>query len=293
MGGKNRSWLEIKIDILNSGDLTVDEVAGFVADFFQKPAEQRGRIIRVYEESDDSIGLSRLKAALKSLGVEAEISVGSFSDRFWEQEWKKHLKPLYVGEGILVRPSWLSVEGHENRTEIVIDPGMAFGTGHHETTLLCLQWLDDFCGGQKVKNRSLLDVGTGSGILAITAAKLGFDPVVSLDIDPEAVNVAAGNVALNDVESKVLLIAGDIGSLKRRFDVIMANIQAEVLKEMAHRFVSLVRRGPQSFVVLSGVLDFQYEDVISAYESSGFRFEKSNRLGEWCLIAFKPPFDEA
>lgn len=287
MSRLEKSWLEVTISVRNYGNFTIDEVAGFIADLFEKPVIQVGNIIKIYMESGTSIDQSGLKASLKGFGVEAEVAVRPYEDRSWEKEWKKHLEPLYVGKSLLIRPTWLSVEDNGGRVEVLIDPGMAFGTGHHETTLLCLEWLDEFCRMGRPVDLSLLDVGTGSGILAIAAAKLGFCPVVALDIDTEAVRVAAGNVVLNGVSDKVWLVAGDVDSIKVPFGVIIANIQADVLKGLARSFAS--RMSSCGFVVLSGLLDYQCRDVIRAYEAAGFRFQGSTCRGEWCLVVFRAP----
>lgn len=168
---------------------------------------------------------------------------------------------------------------------ILMDPGRAFGTGHHETTRLCLEWLEDWTETNRPDAMSLLDLGTGSGILAMGSALLGFGRVVAIDHDEEAVEVAAENLLVNGLEGRIALSVGSLGELEERFDVVVANLQANPLIEMARSLPQ--RLQPEGMLVLSGILIEQEQLVRSAYDEAGWVRLERRSAGEWCLLTFQ------
>ena len=218
--------------------------------------------------------------AAGALGVPADLA--GIPDRDWGEEWKKGLGPVTVGR-IFLRPSWIDAVPPPGAAEVVLDPGMAFGTGTHATTSLCLAAVDAFLSRRP--GASVLDVGTGSGLLAIAARKLGAGRVAANDNDPIAVAVAAENAQRNDA---ALELTGDPPSaIPGSFDLVVANILANVLVELAP---DLARRtAPGGEVVLAGVLVPQEAEVAGAFLAQGLEALPGERRGEWSLLRFLRP----
>jgi ribosomal protein L11 methyltransferase len=202
--------------------------------------------------------------------------------RDWGEEWKKGLSAFAVGR-VFVRPSWIRADPPPGTVEVVLDPGMAFGTGTHATTALCLAAVDDFLG--RFPGASVLDVGTGSGLLAIAAGKLGSGRVAAIDNDPVAVRVAAENAARNGV---VLELDGRaLSEVPGSFGLVVANILANVLVDLAP---GLSRRlEPGGELVLAGLLDRQEEEVGAAFAGRGLSELPVRRQGEWSLLRYARP----
>ena len=195
---------------MTCGDETADILAVEFAERFGVSVEFISGGIRVYldsarfAEEEEHIRQIVRSASARSEEGTVGLALSRIPDEDWSQTWKAHFKPLRVGRRFLVSPTWELVPSGPERLVIRIDPGRAFGTGHHETTRLCLEWLED-CPRELDFNSaplSLLDVGTGSGILAIGAALLGFQSVVGIDNDPEAIEVAEENIVLNGLSDK-------------------------------------------------------------------------------------------
>ena len=168
----------------------------------------------------------------------------------WNRTWKAGFKPLDVGSRFTILPPWENkVAG---RTSLIIDPGMAFGTGHHETTRSCLLLLEQYA--RPGLKKRFLDLGTGTGLLAIAAVRLGYEHVVAVDTDPEATEAAERNLALNDITT-VRVVLGDIFSLEGTFDLIAANIISGVLITLAHEIAAHL--APEGAAILSGILKGQ------------------------------------
>jgi ribosomal protein L11 methyltransferase len=271
-----------------------DELAAEAAMTFGVGVEVLAGGVRLYlkEEVFFGEGKQKLEAMLTDLQpatVEErhpKYSISTLEEEDWLEGWKLHFKPLRVGRHLIVAPTWEEVHPGPGDRVIRLDPGRAFGTGHHETTRLCLEWLEEWAKGQQASQpRSLLDVGTGSGILAITAALLGFHPITAVDNDPEAIEVAKENIRLNGVADSITLRPGSVGELHSRFDVVMANIQASPLVEMADLLASCLNDSAR--LVLSGILLDQGEQVQVAYEAKGLKLHCRAIAGEWCLLVFE------
>jgi ribosomal protein L11 methyltransferase len=205
----------------------------------------------------------------------------------WAEAWKAHYHPIRIGKRLYIRPQWIEADLRPDDIEIALDPGMAFGTGTHPTTQLCLESLENHVQpGQKV-----LDLGCGSGILSIAAAKLGAGHIYALDIDPVAVTTTAVNAKQNGVADKITAQEGSLESLvhsARRFDLIVVNILARIIIEMCGQGLGQVVR-PGCKALFSGIIDEQAEDVEAALRSSGL--EPFNRLyqNDWVVIEARRP----
>jgi ribosomal protein L11 methyltransferase len=221
-------------------------------------------------------GRAEAEAAAEGRGAAVE----ELADQDWGEAWKKGLEPLVIGRAF-VRPSWISAETPPGMAEIVLDPGMAFGTGTHPTTSLCLAALSDLLATRP--GARVLDVGTGSGLLAIAARKLGAGAVAGNDNDPIAVRVARENAALNGVELE--LNERDVGGQRGPFDLVLANILANTLVELAPALAAQL--APGGVVLLSGILTPQEEEVRAAYLAAGLSPLPGGdrRHAEWSLLA--------
>ncbi len=198
----------------------------------------------------------------------------------WAESWKRHFKPLRIGQILLVRPSWIK-PAVKTRVEIVLDPGLSFGTGQHPTTEFCLRQL---AGMRDIKpGTGFLDIGTGTGILAIAAAKLGFKPVDAFDFDPEAVQVAAENARKNRANKLLNLYQADLTKLPKRsrirYDVICANLTSNLLIGELDRV--LARLKPGGSLILAGILATEFETVRKACVDAGLVLIKDRAQKEW------------
>ncbi len=207
----------------------------------------------------------------------------TIADQDWLAEWKKGYEPVEIGNRMIVSPSWKrdQVAGTD-RIIIQIDPGMAFGTGTHETTRGCLEMLEKHWRGG-----SLLDVGTGTGILAIAAIKLHPGSIVTgFDVDPDAITVAEENAAINCVGDEIELEVNRLSSYAgRQFDVVVANLTADVIIPLAGEFPEVIK--PGGMLIVSGILTEQGDEVREALRSEGFEMIEAKPDGEWATFTLK------
>jgi len=204
----------------------------------------------------------------------------------WAESWKRHFRPIEIGSELLIKPGWSKHKPKPNQALVVIDPGLSFGTGQHPTTRFCLEQI--VACRRPGKTQSFLDVGTGSGILAIAAAKLGYSPVHALEIDPAAVRIARANAAKNRVRDKMRIVQKDFTHSKGsgKFDLICANLLSDVL--LAERSRLLERLKPGGILVVAGILMLQFDAIQRAYEAAGLRLVASGTENEWRSGAFAP-----
>lgn len=204
----------------------------------------------------------------------------------WAESWKHHFKPIEIGDTLLLRPSWSRRRPKSGQAVVTLDPGLSFGTGQHPTTRFCLEQLVAARMGDSAQ--SFVDIGTGSGILAIAAARLGYVPVVAFDCDPDAVRIAAANARVNSVRRRIQLRRIDLSEFNRGghglFDVICANLTFDLL--LAERRRILVCLAPRGRLVLAGILHSQFPKVRRAYTEAGLRLIARRREGEWESAAF-------
>ena len=228
--------------------------------------------MRIYfEEGDPRPALVR---ALEIVGCEAEIKSEEVAEEDWRFSYRRHFKTELVSPHILVQPEW------ERLAVIKFDPGLAFGTGRHETTKACLQYIDELAPATNREPRtSFLDMGCGSGILSIAAAKLGYAPVRGFDVDPDAVAASRENAAKNGVEAEFFrhALGGRGQGPLESADLVVANILGPLLIRFAGEIVPCVKR----HLVVSGILNELYPEVLAAYEARSFREVSRKTIGEW------------
>ncbi len=225
--------------------------------------------------------LSRLHPA----SVFKQPVIVSVNTEDWAQSWKTYFKPLRVGKRLYIVPTWEEAAITDNDLIIRIDPGMAFGTGGHETTRLCLELLEQVMDESPLLSiPSLLDLGTGSGILAMAAILLGAGRVLALDIDADAINVARENIALNEMDELIECGTTSLESITEKFDIIMANILAEELVRLAQELSSHLE--PGGFLILSGILAEKEELVRRGFSDMPLVYKHTAHAGEWVALLY-------
>lgn len=286
-----------------------ERVAEFFTDFFGVPAciyTESGTdltIVKAYlkeEPAWDAGQKSAIRgclALLKKSGIPVEpgkIRKRKVRSRNWAESWKRHFKPFTIGDGnrLLVKPPWSKRRSRKGEVEIILNPGLSFGTGHHPTTAFCLECvLDASCRAASDSPLSFLDTGCGSGILSIAAARLGFHPIHAFDYDPEAIRIARDNARENGVEKCISFHRSDLTQLPRnpkfRYDVVAANLMADLLMAEHEKLTARVKPGGQ--ILLAGVLATQFEAVKQVYESAGCRLFKERLENEWKSGSFWVP----
>lgn len=245
----------------------------------------------IYVEKFTTAQRAQVRGGLRGIreaGLDAgsgRISVRRVAKENWAESWKRHFHPLEIGPRLLVLPSWSKQKPKRGQAVVILDPGLSFGTGHHATTAFCLSQVA--ARREDARPQSLLDVGCGSGILAIAAAKLGYAPVVAFDFDPEAARVAKENAAVNRVSLK--LSQRDLTRMPKRsaekFDVVCANLMYDLLIQERDRI--LARLAPGGTLVLAGILRSQFPKVQAAFEAGGLRLVASRAAKEWRSGAFQ------
>ena len=223
-------------------------------------------IIHLYvqPEAQPAETIALLEARLDEAKIARTIETEGVQQEDWQNGWRKYYHPMEIGRRLAVVPSWQEYE--TDRVKLVLDPGLAFGTGGHETTSLCMEALDEkITGGERV-----LDIGTGSGILAIAALKLGAAVAEGVDIDPVAVRTAGENAALNGVADKLTVLVGDLSDkASGKYDVVVANIVANAIISLAPAVPALMKDG--GCFIASGIIDTRKDEVIAALQAAGLR----------------------
>jgi ribosomal protein L11 methyltransferase len=252
------------------------------------------RTIRAYFGSGDDIDarladitvfIEQLAARTPGLSLPKPV-LSQVRAEDWSSSWKVNFKPLRVGRRLLIVPSWEAADANPDDIILQIDPGMAFGTGGHETTRLCLELLEQFMDG--LANRppsSVLDLGTGSGILAMAAARLGAGQVRAVDIDPQAVEVARENLAINGLTGRVECCSTPLESLTESYDLILANILAEELVRLAPLLTARLKEG--GMLVLSGILSEKENLVRNGFSACPLEYRETRRQGEWVAMLYR------
>ena len=248
--------------------------------FFADDEEGRSKakdVRKAIEELAKSVAEGRYgaEADLGELSVSAKVE----DDVLWRDKWKEYFKPTKLSNTIVVKPTWREYEPSEGETVIEIDPGMAFGTGTHETTMLCIRMIEKYMhGGYKV-----LDVGSGSGILSIAAAKLGASDVLGIDIDEDAVRVSNENYELNKVSDRAKAIVGDLTvGVDYKANIVVANLLADIVMRLSKD--AKRHLGENGIFITSGILTEKSEAVENCMKECGFEIVEKAILGEWCSI---------
>ncbi len=277
------------VAIDDPGDIILKDDQSAVWDYIDQSLlkEDSSIYVKAYFPEDrkaDAI-VGRIKNSVDNLKQymdtgEGAVTLKKVNDRDWENEWKNFYKPMRLGKNILIKPTWEETEVGKDDVLIELDPGMAFGTGTHESTRMCIELLESFLKpGQK-----LLDIGCGSGILSITAAKLGCVKVLGIDIDPTAVKVSHENIGINKVEEIVSVREAVLDDLEcEEFNVVVANIVADVIIDISGRVRQFLTK--DGIYIVSGIIRDRAEEVRETLIGCGFRMVEEQSSGEWVAMA--------
>ena len=290
------------LDDLRTGGVMIEDPKDF---FFQKKNEldwdyveeevfnkrnSDGVLIKTYISEERNVmelveTIKQKVSALTGFGIdigEGSVSLGQVNEEDWANEWKKYYKPTKIGEKLVVKPTWEDYEVQDGDLVIELDPGMAFGTGTHETTTMCMRELEKYV----TEDSKVFDIGCGSGILAIAAAKLGAKDVIAVDLDEVAVKVAAENVAHNHVQDSVQVLHGNlIDVVSDKADVVVANIIADIIKILARDVHSCMKE--DAVFISSGIIHAKVDEVKESLIENGFEIMEVKTLGEWNAIVAK------
>ncbi|MBQ2972248.1 MAG: 50S ribosomal protein L11 methyltransferase [Ruminococcus sp.] len=242
--------------------------------------------IHIYIDPEDSPAeaIAFLTERYQSQGIEHTIEEEKCEEDDWLNNWRKYFKPTEVGKKLLICPSWYEIEDTKGRVVLDIDPGLAFGTGKHETTRLCLSTLEQYVKeGDRV-----LDVGCGSGILGIASILLGADSAFGVDIDQMAVRTAIENAKVNKVADKFEVVCGDLTEkVEGKYDIIVANIVADAIIFLSKGVVEFMN--DDTVYIMSGIIDTRLSDVENALENDFDIIDKIFDNGWYCLVAKAKP----
>lgn len=239
-------------------------------------------IIHLYLPSNENAreSLSFLKERFEAVHIPFQADTDTVDPKDFENNWKKYFKSTEIGRRLCICPSWEQYNNKENRKELKIDPGAAFGTGTHATTAMCLALLDQFI----TPNQTVLDIGCGSGILSIAAVLLGAERATGIDIDPVAVKVARENAALNGLSEKTEFLVGNLNEkITSRYSVVCANIVADVIMALAPDVPGLLAPGGR--FLCSGIIDSRAEEVRAALLRAGLQITNTVTESNWVAFA--------
>lgn len=211
-----------------------------------------------------------------------EIIISSLNEEDWANSWKAYFKPVKIGERVVVCPSWECYVASDKDIVLNLDPGMAFGTGTHATTAMCVRFLEQFVK----KDDKVLDVGTGTGILAMTAARLGASQVKAFDYDPAAVKVAAENIKKNNLDDKIQVQVNDLlTGINERADLIVANIIADIIIKLFPQAKTNLKEG--GIFITSGIISERRDDVVQTGLNLGFELVEEAFQEDWVVLVWK------
>lgn len=249
---------------------------------------KKGAVMKAYYREDENFMdyFNYIKDSVEHLsyfGVdkgEGIVTYKNVNEEDWENNWKQYYKPTKIGHRVIVKPIWEKYDVNYDEVVVELDPGMAFGTGTHETTRMCIVALEKYIDPQSV----VFDIGTGSGILAITAAKLGAKSVIAVDLDPVAVDSAKKNVSYNKIDNIQVLHGNLMDVVNGKANVIVANIMADVIILLTDTVKEFIQ--DKGIFICSGIIKEKQQDVIAKLVSAGFEIVEANVDGEWvCIVA--------
>lgn len=234
------------------------------------------RVIGLFDASDDMSAILGQLRQMPAIGQDVSYKLDSLEDKDWEREWMDNFHPMQFGERLWICPSWRDVPD-PNAVNVLLDPGLAFGTGTHPTTALCLRWLDAL----DLTGKTVVDFGCGSGILAIAALKLGAEKVIAIDIDPQALEASEENARRNKVSDRLsVYLPHDQPAIEA--DVVVANILSGPLLDLRDTITAFCKHGGK--LVLSGILEEQVTAIEHAYRTD-FALEANAINGEWARVS--------
>lgn len=273
-------WVDVQI----SSSVDAGELMGLLGDASAQGAWQDERTIHLYwptaEWSADR--LAQLRQALRHLNgpglPETDIDVHIIHNQDWNREWAQSVKPLWIGRRLVIRPSWEPVAIRADQIEIILDPKQAFGTGHHATTRMLLEWLEDVVHG----GESVLDVGTGSGVLAMVALRLGADAALGIDYDADAVACAREYASANGFGPELSLQCGSLAG-DQTYDLVLANLDRQTLLELAEPLAATTGR----MLLVSGLLSDQRDEIVEAFTRVDLFAGCLREQDGWIAIEFR------
>ncbi len=217
-----------------------------------------------------------IEQAMENVG---EVIVSEVYEKDWAEGWKKYYKPTRIGKNIVIKPSWEKYKPKDEDKVIELDPGMAFGTGTHETTILCVEGIEKYIK----KGNKVFDIGCGSGILSIVAAKLGAKKVISVDLDDTAIKVAKENAVINKVDNIIQVRKGSLlDVVEEKADIIVSNIIAEVIVELTKSIGNNLKKG--GFFISSGIIEEKQDMVKESLKENDFTILETRTMGGWTSI---------
>ncbi len=288
-------WIQIKLNATDTnaeqiGDMLMEQTGALSVTFLDAkdtpvfeplPGETRlwgeTDVVALYDAEVNTVAVIEQIKSTQLLEENFAYKVEQLEDKDWEREWMDNFHPMKFGERLWVCPSWRDIPDPD-AVNVMLDPGLAFGTGTHPTTSLCLEWLE----GLDLKGKTVIDFGCGSGILAIAAIKLGASEVIGIDIDPQAIIASKANAERNGVADQLTLFLPQEQPEGLLADVVVANILASPLRELSPVIKGLVK--PQGCLAMSGVLDTQAEDVANYYRDE-FNIDPIVEMQQWCRIS--------
>lgn len=279
------SMVSNNLMIEDMSDIDLNTCYGELIDESILNADKAHASVSVYLSAEDSCAeqLEFVRDRLTAAGLDGKLELIGVNEEDWADSWKQYYKPLRIGSRVVVVPQWEHYEAAQDDIIVRMDPGMAFGTGTHETTRLVMELLEKYTA----PGATVLDVGCGSGILAICAAKLGAGQCRAYDIDPTAVKVARDNICVNGVSELVSCDQSDLLASVERidggYDIVCANIVADIIIRMAPQVADFMK--PGGVLLASGIITPRAEDVISALEAGGLHVIERREDNDWCALA--------
>ncbi len=284
------AWLEVSVQVNHEAAEAVAEVLNRYAPSgvaFDLDPNHEGHSVRVtaYLAVDEETA-TRQRKVEEGLAHLSHIwpvipapTLQLIPDQDWTAAWKQQIKVLHLGERVVIKPSWRAYQTEGDEIVLEMDPGMAFGTGLHPTTQLCVEAIESLMK----PGMTVLDLGTGTGILAMVAARLGADHVLGVDIDSDAVQAAASNVRHNALDNRVTIRRGSLADVTDRYDLIVANILAPVIMTMAAAGLA-DRLKPTGTLVASGILSGQVNEVATGLQAHSLRVNETQTREEWAVL---------
>ena len=303
------NWIKVKIDYFSN---TLEETKSKLINMFEEIGIKQIEVIDYFSDNSldyninfkkqseiwsiigyivnnrfSKLKLNIISDKLKEFSLDDEefmyeIYTSECSDDDWKDEWKKYFHTVNITDNIIIKPSWDDYEASEGETVIEIDPGMAFGTGTHETTALCVEFLEKYVPGKK----KLLDIGCGSGILMLIGKRLGAEKVVGIDIDSNVKDVVIENFEKNNIKDNYEIIIGDlVEDINEKYDLVVSNILVDVLTELLENIEKTLEKG--ATVIFSGIIKDKEEEFLRKTKEHNLieidRSEKNN----WVSLVFK------
>jgi ribosomal protein L11 methyltransferase len=284
------AWLQISV---RADPSALDAIANFLIELGSPGVVLKKREVQGYFAGDGSALRLRgeVRRFLRSITAiypnvdEKGLRWRLVKDRNWNSAWRKFFTPQKIGRSFLVCPPWLAPPPLKGRHLITIEPGLAFGTGTHATTRGCMEFIERVAGLFGGAKFDALDVGTGSGILAIALIKSGAKRVWAIDNDPVALKVARKNLRANDVARNVRLAGAKLGGIHRSFSLVVANLTAESILDLANGLAKKV--APGGFLVVSGILHQKARGIIRRFAGGGFNVVRRKREKEWVTVLLR------